>query len=282
MNHTELIRQLTPLHGAAEARAIVRLLMEESFHLSLTDLLLDRDRQLTADQQATFSIMAARLLRGEPVQHVLGYATFCGRRFRVSPDVLIPRPETEELVRLALQKSAVKILDLCTGSGCIAISLALARPEAQVTAVDVSPSALDVARQNAAELGAENVRFLQRDVLKITHTDSLMESAHDGFQLLVSNPPYVRRSEAGTMSPTVLEHEPHLALFVPDEDPLCFYRSIAQLGRHLLSPGGWLVVEVNTALARQTCELMAQQGFQQPTVHPDQFDRPRIITAQKL
>ena len=288
----DLIRRLTPLHGAGEARAIVGLLMEERFHLSQTDVLLGREARLSAQERAAFGLLAARLLTGEPVQYVLGYTTFCGHRFRVSPEVLIPRPETEELVKriTAMNHCAHRgmhtpvlgrgvgdeaILDLCTGSGCIAISLALAMPDAQVTAVDISAAALDVARQNARDLGAHNVRFLQADVLK----DDLA-FGNQSFTILTANPPYVRDSEANDMSPTVLRHEPHLALFVPDEDPLRFYRVIADTGQRLLRPGGLVVVELNTALAEQTLRLFEQRGYIALELHDDQFGHTRFLEGK--
>ena len=189
MNYRELIRQLTPQTGAGEAQAIVRWVMEERFGLTQTDLLLGKDTTLSADDRTEFEKIASRLLSGEPVQYILGFADFCGHHFYVTPDVLIPRPETEDLVNEAIaitrQKncdnplkdypssiqypgtpSPIHILDLCTGSGCIAISLALALPEAHIVGVDISEPALAVARDNATRLGALNVEFFQQDILQ--------------------------------------------------------------------------------------------------------------------
>ena len=296
MNSRELIRQLTPLHGAGEARAIVRVMMEERFHLSQTDLLLGRDSDLSPQEQEAFVVLAARLLTGEPIQYVLGYTSFCGHRFRVTPDVLIPRPETEELVQWAIEKlrveglglrddtaqpslnpkpSTLNCLDLCTGSGCIAISWALAFPEAQVTAVDISLAALGVARQNAIDLGAGNVSFLQADIL-----NSQFSNFNSQFSILISNPPYVCNAEARDMSPTVLQHEPGIALFVPDEDPLCFYRAIADSGRRVLRPGGLVLVELNAALAEQTLQLFCDRGYTALQLRADQFGRTRFLAAR--
>ena len=294
MNCQELIRLLTPLHGAGEARAIVRLLMEERFGLSQTDLLLGRDEGLSPSNHRDFEQLADRLLQGAPVQHVLGYEYFCGHRFSVSPSVLIPRPETEELVGHALKllegtkypqnpSSPLHILDLCTGSGCIAISVALAYPEAKVTALDISTEALTVARQNAADMEARNVTFLQHDILQ---SDGFLKDAVSSpaeetrFHLLLSNPPYVRDSEAAEMSPTVLDHEPHLALFVPDEDPLRFYRAIATIGRQTLVPGGYILLEINASLSRDTLRLFADSGFTDLSILPDQFTRPRFLRGR--
>lgn len=281
MNYRELIAALTPLHGSGEARAIVRMVMEERFHLSQTDLLLGKDTQLSATDRTEFEKIASRLIQGEPVQYVLGFADFCGHRFCVTPDVLIPRPETEELTRWAMDEclasnspsSPCHILDLCTGSGCIAISLALALPAARVTAVDISAAALDVARHNAAALGAANVTFVQNDVL-ISHLSSLISC-------IVSNPPYVCQSEAVDMSATVTDHEPSLALFVPDEDPLLFYRAIARIGHEVLVPGGRIMVELNAALAASTRQLFVDAGYNDVQLRNDQFGKPRMLSAKR-
>ena len=327
MNHQELIRLLTPAYGVGEARAIVRLVMEERFGLSQTDLLLGKDTTLSADERNDFEKIAQRLIAGEPVQYVLGYADFCGHRFSVSPAVLIPRPETEELVRAVLDSSTLtaqpstlnaqpsarlcrfaqrrtlnsqpstlrsalplrsaknpqrstltphrsptKILDLCTGSGCIAIALALAMPEAEVIGIDISDEALEVARLNAKNLQADNVRFFRADVL----ADSLDFAGP--VDVIVSNPPYVMQAEALQMAAHVLEHEPHLALFVPDDDALRFYRAIADAGRRLLRPGGMIAVEINSALPEETAAVFKNAGFIDSEVLNDQFGRPRILS----
>ena len=345
MNHRELITALTALHGAGEARAIVRLVMEERFGLSQTDLLLGKDTELSRTDRAEFEKIAQRLLAGEPVQHVLGYATFCGRRFRVTPDVLIPRPETEELVHWAIEQASVlptfpsqhtpsqhsplgglgashspsgslgaspspsgslgaspspsgslgaspsqhspsgglgaspfplRVLDLCTGSGCIAVSLALALPAARVVGVDISAPALAIARENAAALGATNVTFFQQDVLGNQSSKFKVQCS-----TIISNPPYVRNSEAADIHPTVLDHEPSLALFVPDEDPLRFYHAIARIGLRTLIPGGCVLVEINAALAEDTRALFASYGYTDITLRNDQFGRPRMLRAYR-
>lgn len=290
MNHRELINALTPLHGAGEARAIVRMVMEERFGLSQTDLLLGKDTDLSANDRAELEKIMQRLLAGEPVQHILGYADFCGHRFHVTPDVLIPRPETEELVRWAIDaiprsSSHGYLLDLCTGSGCIAICLALAYPDAHVIGVDVSEPALSVARNNAQSLNATNVEFINIDLLsQNTSTfNSLLgpKTIAPSFSLLTANPPYVRASEAADIHPTVLDHEPALALFVPDEDPLRFYRVIARIGHQCLLPGASLIVEINAALATETHQLFADFGYGHIIIRNDQFDRPRILKATK-
>ena len=288
MNHRELISALTPLHGAGEARAIVRMVMEERFGLSQTDLLLGKDTDLSANDRTEFEKIAQQLLAGEPVQHVLGYAYFCGHRFRVTPDVLIPRPETEELVHWATdisshatQPSPLRILDLCTGSGCIAISLALAYPDADVCAIDISEPALAIARENAQMLGAGNVRFFQGNVLSLAQSPQSQEPFSNTFHLITANPPYVRESEAADIHPTVLGHEPSLALFVPNDDPLRFYRAIAQIGLNALAPGGHVLAEINAAFPAETSQLFSQFGYTDIEVRNDQFGRPRMIKAKK-
>ena len=288
MNYRELITQLTPQRGAGEARAIVRLVMEERFGLSQVDLLLGKDTTLSADDRKDFEKIALRLLRGEPVQYVLGFADFFGHRFRVTNDVLIPRPETEELVRWAIEEFADddslktreqggSILDLCTGSGCIATSLALAFPQMHVIGVDISEGALAVARENAASLSATNIEFFKQDILRPAIPDSL--SPYAPFSIITANPPYVLASESESMEATVLEHEPHLALFVPDEDPLRFYRSIADIASRVLLPHGRLFVEINAALFEETRQLFLSSGFGDICLRNDQFGRPRMLRA---
>lgn len=319
MNYRELIQQLTPQTGAGEAQAIVRCVMEERFGLTQTDLLLGKDTTLSADDRTEFEKIASRLLSGEPVQYILGFADFCGHHFQVTPDVLIPRPETEDLVHEATSiirqknddntledsptspqqsgtSSPVHILDLCTGSGCIATSLALALPEAHVVGVDISESALEVARHNATSLGATNVEFFQQDILRPLPSPhsapcdaprlknlSISQSSifnSPNFHLLTANPPYVRTSESSEMSPTVLDHEPHLALFVPDDDPLLFYRAIARIARNTLLPHGHFLLEINTALHEETRQLFAAAGFHNLQIINDRYDRPRILRGE--
>ena len=287
MNHSKLIKQLTPLHGAGEARAIVRIVMEECFGLSQTDLLLGKDTTLSSSDREEFEKIASRLLAGEPVQHILGFADFCGHRFRVTPDVLIPRPETERLVELALplvtQHPNARILDLCTGSGCIAISLALAIPEtfnALITAVDISAAALEIARENADALNAPNITFIQQDILDSSCLESISCTASPSYALLTANPPYIRASEATSMSSTVLDHEPSLALFVTDNDPLVFYSAIARIGHAELVAGGHVLAELNTGLAEATRDLFFDADYDDVRILDDQFSRPRFLYAR--
>lgn len=215
-----------------------------------------------------------RLLTGEPIQYILGTAPFYGRNFLVTRDTLIPRNETEELVHQIIQenpKTGLRVLDLGTGTGCIPITLALELEDPQVYALDVSLEALDVARKNALNLGAQ-VQFLVGDLLGETPNLDL-------FDVLVSNPPYVPLRDKAEMHVNVLNFEPHLALFVPDEDPLLFYRAISSWGQQLLKEGGKLYLEIYENLADELVQLLLSQGYNHVQVHPDLNGKNRMITC---
>ena len=270
--------KLVQLYGRREAEAIRCLVAEKCFALSRTDVLLGRMDSMSPAMQRRWQGILHRLHEGEPVQYVLGEADFLGRAFRVTPDVLIPRPETEELVRRILSRSVMpfRALDLCTGSGCIAVSLALAGCE--VTATDISTQALAVARDNAKRLGAA-VTFLWDDLLATALLGSDTPLSCSDFSLIVSNPPYVTESERADMSPHVLHHEPSLALFVHG-DPLLFYRHIARVARALLRPGGLLAVEANRNYVTDVAELFKNNGFIEVNTYEDQFRNPRFVFAE--
>lgn len=286
--------QLSPRYPVGEVKAITRLLLEEVCHLSRTQQLAHPDLQLTDEQHARLREIADRMASGEPVQHVLGYEWFAGRRFEVTRDTLIPRPETAELVELILADHrdditvtpdhGLRLLDVGTGSGCIAITLATALPQAEVTALDVSAAALAVAERNAQQLQVPGVRFVQADVLQLAANASTA-AANDTasnlgqFDLIVSNPPYIRQSEAAEMETHVLDFEPHTALFVPDADPLLFYRAIAQWGCTALRGGGRLYFEINAALGGETCQLLAELGYQHVALRQDSFGRDRMVSC---
>lgn len=256
-------------YGPHEARALYELVMQRRFGLSRTDILLGKDTDLSADDKAELEIIIGRIAKGEPVQYVLGSEVFCGHTFLVGPGVLIPRPETQLLVRLVQQHlvPGCSVLDVGTGSGCIAITLALAGY--QVTALDVSDEALGIARQNAERLGAE-VEFLKQDILHSTPVGRCWEA-------IVSNPPYICESEAAEMDDNVLLHEPHLALFVPDDEPLRFYRAIADFGLKHLTAGGMLFFEANRAYTRQVGELLHLKGYEDIRIERDQYDNDRFV-----
>lgn len=219
-----------------------------------------------------------RMASGEPLQYVIGKAWFYSREFKVGPDVLIPRPETEILVSEAVSGSRPsRVLDLCTGSGCIAWTLALEMPGTKVVAVDISDGALEVASsqdfaQEMAKTGARAPEFIKSDVL----AEELDPAVEGKFDLLVSNPPYVMNKEKELMRENVLDHEPHLALFVPDDDPLLFYRAIAGHASRLLSPEGFGLVEINEALGEETADVFRASGFEARVVR-DLSDKDRFV-----
>ena len=282
MKYETLWRRLTGIYDTDEAKAIVRLVLDDRFGLSLTDIVCGKVEELSPTACETLEAMMCRLEQGEPVQYVLGTAEFCGRRFHVAPGVLIPRPETGELCEWISQKnrpSVISVLDVGTGSGCIAITLALEMPEAKVTAWDVSDEALKIAKKNADALKAD-VTFEKRDVL-----DSSLLTLHSSLPLwdvIVSNPPYVCEKEAAEMSRHVLEHEPHLALFVPDDDPLRFYRAIAEYGVTALKPNGLLYFELNPLYAHETEAMLKKLGYVETEIKQDQFGKQRFLKAKKI
>lgn len=276
---TLLRNRLEPHYGEREARAVAFLVLEEAFGVSRTEVYADKVRHFSEDEYERLLNICELLEQGEPVQYVLGSAWFGGRKFEVDRSTLIPRPETEELVEWAVAElrrmqaegaQSLKVLDAGTGSGCIAISIKFAVPEADVWAWDISEEALAVARRNAERLGAE-VHFRQCDMLE-PWTD-------DGFALVVSNPPYVRESERAEMERHVTDYEPEQALFVPDDDPQRFYRAIAdQTAVHgALLPRGVLLAEVNAALAGDTAMVFAEAGLQAVEIRRDTYGRERMV-----
>lgn len=246
------------------------------------DIYLGKDINLSESKRHELENILQRLRKNEPIQYIRGVANFLSRPFYVAPGVLIPRPETEELVELIIHENeldAPRILDVGTGSGCIAVSLSLDIPHARVTAWDVSDEALDIARRNKEALNAA-VSFEKRDVF--ADADRLEKSGvQEAFEVIVSNPPYVTESEKEAMEPNVLDWEPGLALFVPDNDPLRFYRRIAVLGRTLLTPGGKLYFEINRRYGVQTVSMLADLGYRNPRVIKDISGNDRIVTVYK-
>ena len=309
MKYETLWRRLTGIYDTDEAKAIVRWVLDVRFGLSLTDIVCGKVDELTAAAQAELEAMMQRLDAAEPVQYVVGVAEFCGRQFHVAPGVLIPRPETGELVRWILEvrgergevreyhigrkESDYQILDIGTGSGCIAITLALEMKEAKVTAWDVSEKALSIAKKNAETLEAD-VTFEHQDILKLyLETQNILEGQNisltshlspltSKYDLIVSNPPYVCDKERTTMAKHVLEHEPHLALFVPDDDPLRFYRAIAHYAQAALKPDGLLYFELNPLYAHETEALLQDLGFAETEIKPDMFGKQRFLKAKKI
>ena len=283
-----LSQRLKTLYDDGEARAVVRLLLEKQLGLSWTDVLCGRLDELTDVQQHLLEDSMQRLEQGEPVQYVLGEAEFGGRSFHVEPGVLIPRPETYELCEWILSTlfsppsslflPPSSLLDIGTGSGCIACTLAAELPDAQVTAWDISDDALRIARQNA-KLHHVNVEFEKVDILQIA--PSLWGETKESFSVIVSNPPYVCLEEATSMEPHVLEYEPKVALFVPDNDPLVFYRAIAKYAQQALKPDGWLYFEINPRYAEPLVALLEELQYDQIELKSDSFGKKRMIRACK-
>ena len=371
MTYNQLWKRLTAIYNEREAQAIVRTVLDALFGMSLTDICLGKVTQLSADDTTRLEKIMQRLEKSEPVQYVLGAEWFAGRLFDVAPGVLIPRPETEDLVKWACDEAKGKekednskeergkeekevskkreapkkeeqplsyplkeekeglrkgedasqkeeqpsssplkeekeglrkgeevsqkeeqllssllknnkevskkgeeaphpsILDIGTGSGCIAITVALALPQARVTAWDISTDALAIAAGNAHRLGA-SVRFEHQDALSAPDDE-------ERWDVIVSNPPYICDRERADMSDNVLSYEPELALFVPDSDPLLFYRAIARYASKALKPGGRLLFETNTAYAHEVAQAMANEGFTAIEVRNDCFGKPRMV-----
>lgn len=281
MTYHDICQRLTPLYGPQEAKAMTRLLLEDLFSLSFADILCGATEHLSDADTLRLQQSVARLLDAEPLQYVTGTAFFCGHPFHVAPGVLIPRPETEWIVDTAVDlvtSSAPRILDIGTGSGCIAtsISLALADKHCHTEAWDISEDALRIAADNAERLGAE-VKFRRRDALRLEEE----KSEEMRLDIIVSNPPYICNREAADMHANVLRHEPHLALFVPDTDPLLFYRAIARYAMRSLRKGGWLLFECNTLYAHDTAQMALNMGFATSVVEDDCFGKPRFVKAQK-
>lgn len=344
MTYNQLWKRLTAIYNEREAQAIVRTVLDALFGMSLTDICLGKVTQLSADDTTRLEKIMQRLEKSEPVQYVLGAEWFAGRLFDVAPGVLIPRPETEDLVKWACDEAKEKednskeergkeekevskkrealkkeeqplssplkeekeglrkgedasqkeeqllssllknnkevsekgeeaphpsILDIGTGSGCIAITVALALPQAHVTAWDISTDALAIAAGNAHRLGA-SVRFEHQDALSAPDDEAC-------WDVIVSNPPYICDKERADMSDNVLSYEPELALFVPDSDPLLFYRAITRYASKALKPGGRLLFETNTAYAHEVAQAMADEGFTAIEVRNDCFGKPRMV-----
>lgn len=268
--------RLQPYYTAEEVSALSRIVCCDLLGQAPTDYYLGKDIVLSSKKEQELEDILQRLSRFEPLQYIEGRTLFLGREFWVAPGVLIPRPETEELVELMLKEipADARILDVGTGSGCIAISLAKELPDALVTAWDVSPEALSVARANARKLQAD-VRFVECDVLACQVDEVGL------YDVIVSNPPYVTEAEKADMEPNVLQWEPSLALFVPDDDPLRFYRRIAVLGRDMLADGGRLYFEINRAYGREMVEMLRAMGYVGVRVEKDLSQNDRFVIAEK-
>ena len=272
---TAYIRQsLQEIYPPEEVKALSMLICCDMLGLDALDIYMGKDIILSECKQRELENIIFRLQKNEPIQYIRGVAEFCGRNFKVASGVLIPRPETAELVELIVEENsnARRLLDIGTGSGCIAISLDKKLPDAEVEAWDISEEALAIARKNNDALEAR-VRFLQRDVL----ADDWEKIP--SFDVIVSNPPYVTLGEKAGMRPNILKHEPHRALFVGDDDPLLFYRVIAERGRSLLAPGGALWFEINERFGDEVTALLGSLGYADVKLTADLFGKPRITEA---
>ncbi len=265
------VRQLQAVYDIREARAVYMLVMEKAFGLSSSQVLMGKDMELSAQERTELDNIILRLLRGEPVQYVLGEADFCGRAFHVASGVLVPRPETEDLVSAVLAKNHTpcSILDIGTGSGCIAVTLALRG--FSVTATDISEEALAIASRNAENMNVK-VSFVRDDILH-------PQPVNLTWDIIVSNPPYICHGEASGMARNVLEHEPHTALFVPDNNPMLFYRAIAQYAERHLRANGHIYLECNRAYTDETCGILASCHFTGIHTMQDRYGNPRIVKA---
>ncbi|MBA4276883.1 peptide chain release factor N(5)-glutamine methyltransferase [Flavobacterium sp.] len=276
---TQFIQELSPIYDVGEAESFFYLILEEKQKLKRIDLALNLDLTFSNEEIQLWNSILDSLKEEIPIQYLLGKTSFYGLEFEVNENVLIPRPETEELVEWIISNPQIhkstnplRILDIGTGSGCIAISLAKNIPNAQVFAIDVSEKALVTARRNA-EINEVNVTFLEKNILE---TDDLEQQ----FDIIVSNPPYVRKLEKQEIKKNVLDNEPHLALFVEDNDALIFYRKIAELAQKNGSPNGQLFFEINQYLGKEMMELLEKMSFKNIELRKDIYGNNRMMKAE--
>ena len=301
--------QLQDFYPDSEIRSLSYRIVESVFQAGRQTLLRDKDKQLSANDLAQIEKITEELKKYRPLQYILGKTEFYGLPFQVNEQVLIPRPETEELVEWVIEgtrytvhgtgcivhRAPCKILDMGTGSGCIAIALAKHLPEAEVYALDISEKALEVAEENA-HLNKVNVRFFQYDILaplpctphrapctkyRAPSTEYRVPCPPSSFDIIVSNPPYITPSERHTMSPNVLAYEPHQALFTPEEQPLLFYERIADFGQLFLKPGGQLFFETNASFGKAVAELLRQKGYEAVEVRRDISQKERMVAGKR-
>ena len=272
-------KELSSLYDAMEIESFFFLILEQFRNLKRIDLALQPDLEFSEAEISQWNLVLEQLKQEIPIQYILGKTHFYGLEFQVNPNVLIPRPETEELVDWIIKTnsngnlSTIKIIDIGTGSGCIAISLAKNLPNASVFALDVSKKALEMAQINALQ-NETKITFIENNILETT-------SFEQQFDVIVSNPPYVRNLEKAEIKKNVLENEPHLALFVADDDALLFYRKIAQIAMKNLQSGGQLYFEINQYLGKETIDLLFDLGFQNIELRQDIYGNDRMISCRK-
>lgn len=276
---TQFIKELSPFYDAYEAESFFYLILEDKHKLRQIDLALNHELNFLESDFIVWNSLLGQLKKEVPIQYLLGKASFYGLDFEVNENVLIPRPETEELVEWIINENSItdktkklKILDIGTGSGCIAISLAKNLPNADVYALDVSKKALDTAKRNSVNNNVE-VTFMLKNVLEL-------EALKSNYDIIVSNPPYVRNLEKVEIKKNVLNYEPHLALFVEDNDALIFYRKIAEIGKKNLLENGQLYFEINQYLGKETSDLLDQMNFKNIELKKDIYDNDRMISCK--
>lgn len=276
----DFVRQITLTDDAEEISAITYLVFEKLFDITRTDILREKELLLSDAQKTFLKDVIRRINDHEPVQYILGEALFFGRNFLVNPSVLIPRPETEELIREILayvkahsKKATVKILDIGTGSGCIPVTLSLEIPRCEVYATDISQDAIHVAKLNS-KIHRANVSFVLNDILK-------EDIPFPSLDVVVSNPPYITFSEKGEIKSNVVDHEPHLALFVPENDALIFYKVLAVKGFNALKNQGLLCVEINERFGREVSEIFSKAGFREVKILKDISGKDRVVSGTK-
>lgn len=268
---------LSPIYSKGEIKNIIRIIFENLKNYSQVDIIMNRDEILSDFIKQKIDVILKRLLNREPIQYIFSEAYFQGMTLKVSPDTLIPRPETEELVDIIIKEnnhSDLRILDIGTGSGAIAIALARALRFPVVDAIDISSEAIDIAKENAISLKVK-INFMIKDILSIENPP---ENIYD---IIVSNPPYITNEEKTSMEVNVLDYEPHSALFVPDNEPLLFYTSISSYAKQALRPGGRIYFEINNKFSKETANLLSDCGFSSVNITKDMYGLDRFVSAIK-
>ena len=274
---------LAAVYDSQETESITLLIISEITHLSKASIKAFPEKEIAPEQIQQLQNILIQLQTGKPIQYILGYTEFYGLKFLVNPAVLIPRPETEELVEWVLSSvsskqlavSSFHLLDIGTGSGCIAISLKKNIPNALVSAIDISPEALQTAKQNA-KLNEVEINFVEADILNLKS-----EIKNPKFEIIISNPPYVTLKDKEQMHTNVTDFEPHTALFVPENDPLIFYKAIADFAVNNLTANGLLFFEINESYGQETVDLLAEKGFKDIELKKDMGNKCRMIKAVK-
>ncbi len=275
-----ITEKLSGLYSDNEIRNFYYLAIENLTGLKIEQILANKNKELSANQRNSFAIIVNRLQNFEPIQYIFGSTTFYRLTFNVNKHTLIPRPETEELVDWILSENSDKknlsVVDIGTGSGCIAVSIAKSKPDWKIYAFDISDEALAIAQENATQNDV-NISFRKLDAL----SSSFPSNKSENFDIIVSNPPYICETEKATMNANILNYEPSLALFVSDADPLIFYRQIALFAKKNLSENGQLYFEINQRFGKETVDLLAQIGFKEIVLRKDFFGNDRMILAKQ-